>query len=172
MKKVVFKEGTFIDFKGNKREYTMCAISLPISETDDAAGDDEVKQLRLGIAVCREGDEYVRGIGMTEAERKAMENPCNIIRATTLGIINQEVVESILNQEGKFFESNPGKYLASYNADKQDWEDEQKVRAIYKDLSEDAKKVHEFLISSSNEVLTNLAICVTWSHLNKRKVNL
>ena len=36
--------GTFVDFKGNKREYTMCAISLPISETDDNAGNDEVKQ--------------------------------------------------------------------------------------------------------------------------------
>lgn len=163
MKKIVFKEGTFVDFKGNKREYTMCAISLPISETDDNAGNDEVKQLRLGIAVRREGDEYVRGIGMTEAERKAMENPFNIIRSTTVGVINQEVVESILNQEGKFFEANPGKYLATYSADKMNWEDEQKVKEIYKSLPEEAKKVHEYLVTASDEVLKDLAICVTWS---------
>ena len=106
---------------------------------------------------------------MTEAERKAMENPFNIIRSTTVGVINQEVVESILNQEGKFFEANPGKYLATYSADKMNWEDEQKVKEIYKSLPEEAKKVHEYLVTASDEVLKDLAICVAWSCLQNEK---
>lgn len=169
MKKVVFKEGTFIDFKGNKREYTMCAISLPISETDDKAGYDEVKQLRLGIAVRREEDEYMRGIGMAEAEKKSMENPFDIVRSTTTGVINQKVVEAILEQEGEFFEQNPGKYLAAYNSDKQEWEDGQEVEAIYESLPEEAKKVHEYLTTASEEVLRDLAISVTWTCLQNQK---
>ena len=105
MKKVAeFIEGTFIDYKGDKREYTICALSCPIEE-----GDSEVKQLRLGIAVRRDGDEYVRGIGMAEAERKAKENPFSVLRADTLGVINSTVVQAILEQEAEIFERNPGK---------------------------------------------------------------
>lgn len=169
MKKVVFKEGTFIDFKGNEREYTMCAVSLPISESDDNAGCDEVKQLRLGIAVRGEGDEYMRGIGMTEAEKKAMENPFNIMRSTTTGVINQSVVEAILEQEGKFFEQNPGKYLATYSSDKQEWEDEQEAKAIYESLPEEAKKVHNYLVTAPDEVLRDLAISVAFTALQNQK---
>ena len=39
MKKVAeFIEGTFIDYKGDKREYTICALSCPIEEGDDKLG--------------------------------------------------------------------------------------------------------------------------------------
>lgn len=76
MKKVAeFIEGTFIDYKGDKREYTICALSCPIEEGD--------------------GDEYVRGIGMAEAERKAKENPFSVLRADTLGVINSTVVHRL-----------------------------------------------------------------------------
>ena len=118
MKKVAeFIEGTFIDYKGDEREYTICALSCPIEEGDDNASDTEVKQLRLGIAVRRDGDEYVRGIGITEAERKAKENPFTILRADTCGVINSTMVQVVLEQEAEFFEKNPGKYLAAYKAD-------------------------------------------------------
>ena len=110
MKKVAeFIEGTFIDYKGDKREYTICALSCPIEEGDDKASDSEIKQLRLGIAVRRDGDEYVRGIGMAEAERKAKENPFSVLRSDTCGVINSTMVQAILEQEAEFFENNPGK---------------------------------------------------------------
>lgn len=42
MKKVAeFIEGTFIDYKGDEREYTICALSCPVEE-----GDDNCKRYR------------------------------------------------------------------------------------------------------------------------------
>ena len=71
MKKVAeFIEGTFIDYKGDKREYTICALSCPIEEGDDKASDSEVKQLRLGIAVRRDGERYFYELELEEKRQK------------------------------------------------------------------------------------------------------
>ena len=88
MKKVAeFIEGTFIDYKGDEREYTICALSCPIEEGDDNASDTEVKQLRLGIAVRRDGDEYVRGIGITEARQKKTHSLSFALTLVVLSIL-------------------------------------------------------------------------------------
>ena len=167
--KIEFLEGEFVDFKGNVREYTMAAISCPISEDDEYAGDDEVKQLRLGLAVRREGDKYVRGIGMVEAERKARENPFGILRVNMPGLINTEVVLSVLEQEASFFEGNPGKYIAAYNQEAEDYRIACKVNEIYEGLSKEAKAAHEYMLTSTEEEFQDLATCVIYSSLQNKK---
>lgn len=167
-KKVVFYEGTFIDFKGLEREYTMAAISCPIFENEEAA-DDEVKQLRLGIGVRHEGDEYMRGIGMVEAEKKAMEAPFAIIRVTQPGIINEESVNAILKQEAEFFEVNPGKYLKNYNKDWNDYKENLRMKEVYDSLPKEAKEVHKYLLTADEDIVDDLFdyIEYTAGQLNK-----
>lgn len=162
-KKIVFKEGTFEDFKGNIREYTICAISDGIAENDDLASDSQVKQLRLGISVRREGDEYDRGIGFTEAQRKATNQPFTILHADTAGVINSTVVSAILEQEGKYFENNPGKYITSYNKDRDIFEYELYLDELREQLSPKAKEVHDFIIAqATDEDLVILAECLMY----------
>lgn len=156
MKKVAeFIEGTFIDYKGDEREYTICALSCPIEEGDDNASDTEVKQLRLGIAVRRDGDEYVRGIGITEAERKAKENPFTILRADTM-------VQAVLEQEAEFFEKNPGKYLAAYKADAERYFFELELEEKRQSLSPRMKEVHDYLLTAPDWELEILSECLQY----------
>lgn len=163
MKKVAeFIEGTFIDYKGDEREYTICALSCPIEEGDDNASDTEVKQLRLGIAVRRDGDEYVRGIGMTEAERKAKENPFTILRADTCGVINSTMVQAVLEQEAEFFERNPGKYLAAYKADAERYFFELELEEKRQSLSPRMKEVHDYLLTAPDWELEILSECLQY----------
>ncbi len=163
MKKVAeFIEGTFIDYKGDEREYTICALSCPIEEGDDNASDAEVKQLRLGIAVRRDGDEYVRGIGMTEAERKAKENPFTILRADTCGVINSTMVRAVLEQEAEFFENNPGKYLAAYRADAERYYFELELEEKRQSLSPRMKEVHDYLLTAPEWELEILSECLQY----------
>ena len=162
-KKVVFREGSFVDFKDVEREYTLAAVSCMIDENDESAGDDEVKQLRLGIAVKREGDEYLRGIGMTIAEQKAMEKPFAIIRANRSGVINQSAVEAILEQEASHFECRPEEYLKGYLKESDDYFQGLGVKEIFENLPEGAKMVHDYLLTTSEETIQDLAICVEHS---------
>lgn len=164
MKKVAeFIEGTFIDYKGDEREYTICALSCPIEEGDELASDTEVKQLRLGIAVRRDGDEYLRGIGMTEAERKAKENPFTVLRADTCGVINSTMVQAVLEQEAEFFESNPGKYLAAYNVDAEKYYYELELDEKRQSMSPKMKEIHDYLLTTSEEELDILAECLLYA---------
>lgn len=164
MKKVAeFIEGTFIDYKGDEREYTICALSCPIEEGDDKASDSEVKQLRLGIAVRRDGDECVRGIGMVEAERKAKENPFSILRSDTCGVINSTMVQAILEQEAKYFEKNPGKYLKSYNTDRSVYVYEQYILELRDSLSPKAKEFHDWILTADEEELDILDECLGYA---------
>lgn len=163
MKKVAeFIEGTFIDYKGDKREYTICALSCPIEEGDDKASDSEVKQLRLGIAVRRDGDEYVRGIGMAEAERKAKENPFSVLRSDTCGVINSTMVQAVLEQEAEFFEKNPGKYLAAYKADAERYFFELELEEKRQSLSPRMKEVHDYLLTAPDWELEILSECLQY----------
>lgn len=161
-RKPEFIEGTFIDYKGDEREYTICALSCPIEEGDDSASDTEVKQLRLGIAVRRDGDEYVRGIGMTEAERKAKENPFTILRADTCGVINSTMVQAVLEQEAEFFERNPGKYLAAYKADAERYFFELELEEKRQSLSPRMKEVHDYLLTAPDWELEILSECLQY----------
>nr|DAN43815.1 MAG TPA: hypothetical protein [Caudoviricetes sp.] len=168
-KRTEFYEGIFVDFKGGEREYTIAAVSCLIDENDESAGDAEVKQLRLGIAVRREGDEYSRGIGMAEAERKAMENPFTVLRADTLGVINQPVVEAVLKQEAEFFEKNPGKYLAAYNKDKEEYFLDLEMEKLRNELSPMAKQVHDYLLTAPEEEIRKLGECVIYDIMKQQR---
>lgn len=163
MKKVAeFIEGTFIDYKGDKREYTICALSCPIEEDDDEASDSEVKQLRLGIAVRRDGDEYVRGIGMAEAERKAKENPFSILRSDTCGVINSTMVQAILEQEAEFFENNPGKYITAYRNDAERYFYELELEEKRQKMSEKMQNIHDCLLIAPDWELEILIECLRY----------
>lgn len=170
MKKVAeFIEGTFVDYKGDKREYTICALSCPIEEGDDKASDSEVKQLRLGIAVRRDGDEYVRGIGMAEAERKAKENPFSVLRSDTCGVINSTMVQAILEQEAEFFENNPGKYIKAYNDDAERYFYELELEEKRQKMSKKMQDIHDYLLVAPDWELEILVECLMYDAELQRK---
>lgn len=148
MKKVAeFIEGTFIDYKGDKREYTICALSCPIEE----------------------GDEYVRGIGMAEAERKAKENPFSVLRSDTCGVINSTMVQAILEQEAEFFENNPGKYIKAYRKDAERYFYELELEEKRQKMSKKMQDIHDYLLIAPDWELEILVECLMYDAELQRK---
>ena len=133
--KVAYKEGKFTDFKGVERPFVIAAVSveenlvIPIME--------EVLTLRqkgvyFGISVLHPTDlgnkPIIKGgveiqvpiynveIGKTIAKNKALkpETCINYVSSNEPGILSADVINTMLDQEARYFSANPSKYLAGY----------------------------------------------------------
>lgn len=118
-----FVSGTFKDYAGNTRHYTMCAVTLPyrvlITTNDkDIWGH---KFLSVGLSVCSGGDTYNENMGKRIAYGKAISprSMSHVLAVSHEGMINTIMVDALLKQESVHFEKDPGSYLAGYNADKE-----------------------------------------------------
>lgn len=128
--RVVYREGTFKDYAGNERKYIVAAVSELMPEKssimyiEESKNDvnlviqDVVKKLSLGFAICSPEDKWNEELGKTIALGKAIKRPARVLYASHTGMINTEVVEAVINQEMRFFESNPGTIIAGYDKSK------------------------------------------------------
>ena len=139
-RKVVYRQGSFVDFAGRTRQYIVAAVSelLPnatevhtskgkyvtptkfvvteVSEDEYVAiHNDVVKRISLGFAVCSPEDKFNEELGKTIALGKAEKRPAGVLYATKAGMINTDLVESLITQEMQHFENNPGAVLAGYD---------------------------------------------------------
>ena len=143
-RKVVYRQGSFVDFAGRTRQYIVAAVSelLPnatevhtpkgkyvtptkfvvteVSEDEYVAiQNDVVKRISLGFAVCSPEDKFNEELGKTIALGKAEKRPTGVLYASKSGMINTDLVESLITQEMKHFEINPGSILAGYDKAKE-----------------------------------------------------
>lgn len=128
MYKVVYKHGTFINYKGSATEFILAAVSIPADyvlvpvgddfELDYGEAVDSPKILSLGLAVCREGDTWDEELGKKIAYNKAIKRRDHVLATTDSGIINTKVVEAIAEQEAAYMQVNPGRYIAGYDESK------------------------------------------------------
>lgn len=122
-----FITGTFVDYAGNKRNYTMCAVSIPcdaeitIGNTYACYGE---KLLSIGVSVCSVADSLNEEIGKRIAYGKATtpRSMEHVMVVTHKGMINTMMVDALLKQEGLHFEKDPGSYIAGYDHDKMRYE--------------------------------------------------
>ena len=124
-------KGTFTDYRGQTRNYTMVAVSIPIlgniyklEALDDepyAFGEFKMtgfsKMLSIGVSVPFVRDQD-RGISERIAYGKALKNRNHTLYVSQPGMINSKMVKALLEQEAEYFEKDPGLYLVGYNDDK------------------------------------------------------
>lgn len=127
--RIVFRNGVFTDYKGNQRQYIVAAVSeitanengtpsMVISQgikADEIIISDAVKKLSLGFAICSPEDKWNENLGRDIALGKAIKRPARILWASHTGMINNDVVNALIEQEMKFFENNPGSIIAGYD---------------------------------------------------------
>lgn len=127
--RVVFRNGVFIDYKGNQRQYIVAAVSEHTQDEngnysvvieksdkpDEVIYSDAVKKLTLGFAICSPEDKWNEELGKTIALGKAVKRPSRIMWVSHAGMINTDVVNALIEQEMKFFENNPGSIIAGYD---------------------------------------------------------
>ena len=126
--KTIFKEDTFVDFKGKSRQVIMCAASVDVDGvcinnlyTSNRKDYETTKNVRIGVAIQREGDIPNSELGRKIALGKALKDKTclAILFSTSKGMINKKVVNALLEQEIEYFKQNPGNYISGYNKDKE-----------------------------------------------------
>ena len=120
--------GTFTDYRGQKRDYVMVAVSIPDNglildgkDPNDMFVGSYEKILSVGVSVRCPRDKDC-GIGERIAYGKAVKLKKNVLFASRSGMINTKMVQAFLEQEAAYFEKNPGSYLAGYNRDRERYE--------------------------------------------------
>lgn len=153
--KTEFKLGSFTDFTGAERKYVMAAVSLDDveefsvdeydSDTDEIDTRDIPKILSVAVSVCRPADEFNEKIGKRIAEGKAVKRRDHTMYVTDPGMVNDTVVKAVLEQESKFFEEHPGRYITGYHSDEQKYKLNQAKKQYMEELSEEGKTAYKFL---------------------------
>lgn len=108
----VFKVDSFVDFENKTRQFVMAAVSLESKETNE-------KVVSIGISVCNAEDTFNEELGKTIASGKAVKKWEHAIIANDRGMLSASIINALLDQEVKYFKSNPGRYLAGYDRQKE-----------------------------------------------------
>lgn len=143
MYKVVYKLGSFTDYKESQVDFVLAAVSIPtntvVVPVDEDGFEDETqdqvessKLLSIGIAVCRPGDKWDEELGKKIAYGKAVNRRDHALVATDCGLINTRMVEAVLEQEAHYMQVNPGRYIAGYDEARRKYE-EAKAKKEYLD---------------------------------------
>lgn len=145
--KVSYRVDTFKDYVGGLRHFVIAAVSLPVNAVIEEFGDDEYafepdhtedcgKVLLLGFSACQSCDTFNEEIGKKIALGKALKNREYALYATNKGLINSGMIESLLDQEVKFFKKDPGYYLKGYRDAERRFNKVNNVHKFVKSLNE------------------------------------
>ena len=140
MKKII-KEGTFVDFKGLERNYTICVAIQDASRictylefsSEDGRYINADEILSIGLAICHEQDmnNYNPKIGRMQAEGRALKckNASIIMTIDNYKFATDDLLNSVADTFEKDFKRCPGKYIKGYNDAEIKWRKthEQKV---------------------------------------------
>ena len=144
MCKVVYKHGTFTDYKGTEIEFTLAAVSIPKDCVVFSADSNESlicpKVLSIGAAFRNPHDAPDDILGENVAYGKAISRTDHMLITSDKGLINTRGVEAILEQEAAYIQVNPGRYIAGYDSAKKKYE-EAKAEQEYLDSLTDQEKL-------------------------------
>ena len=141
MKKII-KEGTFVDFKGLERNYTICVAIQDVSRictylefsSEDSKYIDADEILSIGLAICHEQDmgNYNPKIGRIQAEGRALKckNASVIMTLDNYKFATDDLLNSVADTFEKDFKRCPGKYIKGYNDAEIKWRKKHEQEAI------------------------------------------
>lgn len=141
MKKII-KEGTFVDFKGLERNYTICVViqdafhictylGFP-SEGGRYIDNDSI--LSIGLAICHEQDmsNYNPKVGRMQAEGRALKckNASVVMTLDNYKFATDDLLNNIADTFEKDFKRCPGKYIKGYNDAEIKWRKKHEQKAV------------------------------------------
>lgn len=141
MKKII-KEGTFVDFKGLERNYTICAAIQDASRiytylefsSEDSRYIDSDEILSIGLAICHEQDmkSYNSKIGKMQAEGRALKckNASVVMTLDNYKFATDDLLNNIADTFEKDFKRCPGKYIKGYNDAEIKWRKKHEQKAV------------------------------------------
>lgn len=119
--RTIFSEGTFTDYSGEIREYTLAAYTTETKMMDFTFENSyilDAYQVNIGIAVRNVGDKYNSSLAKTIAEGKARKKPIMTYGVDHKFLIKKSILTNILDEISDAFVEDPGKYIAGYDKSK------------------------------------------------------
>lgn len=117
---------SFVDEKGQTRNFVIAAISIPFDNFNDAyvvlEGSpfengytiDLTKGLKIGWAICNPTDIFSEELGKQIAIGRAEKNSEYALFVSQPGYINTTMVQAFLKQEAEYFKTNPESKIKGY----------------------------------------------------------
>lgn len=164
----IYKVDSFIDFAGKERKFVACALSeSPLNDdlslmvgwvdsynhlqTNQSLCHNIYRIVTVGIAVCNPEDEFNEERGKSIARNKAANiESLPRLYTTAKGIITQEVVDTFLNQQIKFFKEHPESIIAGYKEAQDKHIMLENAKSEIANLNEDEKHVFDLAIKGFN----------------------
>ena len=115
MEKVVYKVDKFTDFTGTERQFVCCAISEYDKKKDH-------KFLLIGFAVQNPKDKEMNeelGKRIAYGKAKSQKSGYATVFSSKKSIITQKVVETIIDEQIRFFKESPHNFIKGYLKDKE-----------------------------------------------------
>lgn len=117
--------------------------------------DDDIKVVKsvsIGMAICNPEDKFDYNVGCKKAYARANNSDATLF-ATKAGLINTRMVTALLVQESEYFKNNPNSRIPGYRDGEIAYLEKKKKENIANSLTEEAKKVGQFLKNCSTEML-------------------
>lgn len=164
----VYKVDSFIDYAGREHKLVACALSQsPANEertlkvgwidesgvlTQGAAINENVYRLvTLGVAVCNPEDKFILEVGQKLAYNKAAyRDDLPRLYATRKGMITQDLVESFIDTQLKFYKENPSSLIPGYKEAEANYLAIQKAKEDINNLTEDEKTAFNLAVKGFN----------------------
>nr|DAT90461.1 MAG TPA: hypothetical protein [Caudoviricetes sp.] len=115
--KVQLQEDKFVDYTGELRDFTVCAITKMIDN-----GKERIKSLDIGIAVRSPEDSWDKELGERIAEGKALKRPVLQLLASEPFAFDTAVVAAHIESVCRYFKKDPGMFIPGYNKWRERWE--------------------------------------------------
>lgn len=148
---------SFIDYKGEKHNIILCALSQSPEEFDgfnlmvawsdgyevDDTEDiyhDVFRGVSLGMAICCPTDKYDETIGKKIARNRA-EKAIPKFVSLEQGVINTTLVRAFLHQEMEFIKTYPERFIVGYEEAKARYDKKANLEKEVKSLSNDEANI-------------------------------
>ena len=105
--KAQYFTGEFQDFLNKTHKFVIAAYSKMV---------DGEKVLSLGVSITHPDDKYNEGLGKSLALNRAKKNSNYYAKVSHPGMINYDVVQTLLEHEADYLINHPGKYIKGYEA--------------------------------------------------------
>lgn len=149
---------SFIDYKGEKHNIILCALSQSPEQEGDynlmvgwVDGDDcmlydediyhEVyRGVSLGMAICCPTDKYDENIGKKIARNRAEKAVPKFV-SLEQGVINNTLIRAFLHQEMEFIKTYPERFIEGYTEAKARYDKKANLEKEVKNLSNDEANI-------------------------------
>lgn len=132
-----------------------CFVSSYAQDEEGFLVTDDLVQLAKGIsfgfAVCNPIDEFNVESGKKIARNKAI-NATPKMWVTVSGILNDQMLTNLLDQEMNFMINNPDKLIKGYNQAKERYDTNVELRDKVSHLTEDELKLVQAVVNNSVDV--------------------